>query len=206
LAAAFALVFLWRQLKNGVGILFRAAIILVLILSLSYPVMGLWSKTDGFKPEGGYTLNGTAYLARNNPDEAAAMAWLRQAPLGVVAEAIGGSYTQYARMAVNSGLPTVLGWEFHEMQWRGGTDEMGSRRMDIERLYCTNHWEEAQDILSRYQIRYVVAGAIERSAYSPGSDSCPGGLNLSKFSNHLTVVFEQGETFIYQVPESVEVP
>ena len=112
LAAAFAFVILWRQLKNSAGTLFRAAIILVLMLSLSYPVMGLWSKTDGFKPAGGFTLDGTAYLARNNPDEVAAMAWLRQAPLGVVAEAIGGSYTQFARMAVNSGQPTVLGWEF----------------------------------------------------------------------------------------------
>ncbi len=204
IAAAFAVAVLWSQLKPGRRVLFQISISLVLALSLSYPLMGLWSKTDGFKPASGFTLDGTAYLERSSPDEAAAMTWLRQAPLGVVAEAIGGSYTQYARMSVNSGQPTVLGWEFHEMQWRGGTDEMGSRRVDIELMYCTKQWEEAQEILSRYQVRYVVVGATERAAYGPGSNSCPGGLNQAKFANHLTLVFEQGQTSIYQVPEVVE--
>lgn len=206
IAAAYATVVLWRHLKIGRRILFQVGMVLILMLSMSYPVMGLWSKTDGFKPTDGFTLDGTAYLERSNPDEVAAMTWLRQAPLGVVAEAIGGSYTQFARMAVNSGQPTVLGWEFHEMQWRGGTEEMGSRRVDIERMYCTRYWEEAQEILTQYRVRYVVVGVTELTAYSTGSDRCPAGLDAAKFARHLPVVFEQGQTTIYQFPEEVEGP
>lgn len=206
IAAAYAVAHLWQDLKGITKLSFRFFTTLILVLSLSYPLMGLWSKTNGFQPLDGFTLDGTAYLQRANPDESAAMAWLQDSPLGVVAEAVGGSYTQYARMAANSGQPSVLGWEFHEMQWRGGTEEMGSRRVDIERLYCTNNWDEAQDILSRYEIRYVVFGVMEQSAYGRGSANCPGGMNQVKFSNRLPLVFKQGDISIYQVPESVEKP
>jgi uncharacterized membrane protein len=166
----------------------------------------LWSKTNGFKPYGGFTLDGTAYLDRTNPDEAAAVRWLREAPLRVVAEAIGGSYSTYARISAHSGQPTVLGWEFHEVQWRGGTEEMGSRRGDIEKLYCTTSWSEALEILRQYNIGYVVVGTMERELYSPGSTACSPGMNESKFTRQLPIVFNQGSTTIYQVPEGILVP
>ena len=206
IAAAYGVAYLWRTLNGARKLIFQVISVLVMVLSLTYPVMGLWSKTNGFQPVDGFTLDGTAYLQRTNPDETAAISWLKQAPLGVVAEAIGGSYTQYARMASNSGQPTVLGWEFHEMQWRGGMEEMGSRRTDIERLFCTHNWEEAQEIINRYAISYVVVGVIEQSTYGTGSASCPGGMNQVKFSNHLSLVFHQGNTFIFQVPDPNENP
>jgi YYY domain-containing protein len=200
IAAAYACILLWRDLRGGVKIVFQVGMGLVVVLSLIYPAMSLWSKTNGFQPNAGLTLDGTAYLESSNPDEAGAMAWLRNAPLGVVAEAIGGSYTQYARMSVNSGQPTVLGWEFHEMQWRGGTEEMGSRRADIERLYCTSDWDEAQSILSQYDVRYVIVGDMEFSAYQAGSEACPPGLNGIKFIRHLPLAYQSGQTSIYLVP------
>ena len=139
-------------------------------------------------------------MQRNSPDEAAAMAWLRQAPLGVVAEAVGGSYTTFGRMASHTGQPTVLGWEFHEIQWRGGTKEMGSRKADIERLYCTPSWGEARQILEQYHIRYVVVGIKERVEYAADDQSCPTGLSETKFIRNLPAAFEQGDLTIYEVP------
>jgi YYY domain-containing protein len=200
IAAAYASILLWRELKGGVRTVFQVGMGVVMVLSLTYPVMSLWSKTNGFQPYVGLTLDGTAYLESGNPDEAGAMTWLRNAPLGVVAEAVGGSYTQYARMSINSGQPTVLGWEFHEMQWRGGTEEMGSRRADIERLYCTGDWDEAQSILEQYDVRYVVVGGLELSTYQAGSTACPPGLDEIKFIRHLPLAYQSGETSIYLVP------
>jgi YYY domain-containing protein len=206
IAAAYGTIYMWRKLNGAFKWAFQTVIVVVLIASLTYPVMGLWSKTNGFQPTNGFTLDGTAYLMRSNPEEAQAINWLKSAPLGVVAEAIGGSYTSFARMSVHSGQPTVLGWDFHEMQWRGGTEEMGSRRTDIERLYCTNNWQEAEDILKRYDIRYIVVGTLERNTYSLGSSICPQGLNEIKFSRRLPLVFDQGSTSIYQVPEILQSP
>jgi uncharacterized membrane protein len=203
IAAAYATATLWHNLGGVSKITFRFVSIILLGLTLTYPVMGLWSKTNGFNPQSGYNLDGTAFLARSNPDEVAAMTWLLEAPPGTVAEAVGGSYSQFARMASNSGQPTVLGWDFHEMQWRGGTEEMGSRKGDIERLYCTKDWGEAESILRRYKVRYVVVGSLEYSAYGAGSKLCPSGMNEIKFSRFLSLAFQQRNTSIYLVPEEI---
>ncbi len=200
IAAAYAVIWLGRHLSGAGRFGFQAALLVILTLSLTYPVMGIWSRANGFANPAGFTLDGTAHIAQNSPDEKAAMDWLRHAPLGPVAEAVGGSYTQFARMAVNSGQPAVLGWDFHEMQWRGGTAEMGSRRADIERLYCTADWDQARQVLTQYNIRYVVLGPVEQSAYGRGSQACPAGLMEGKFTRYLTPVFIQGGVMIYDVP------
>ena len=58
---------------------------IVLTLSMLYPIIGLWSKTNSFKPTQ-WELDGTAHITRYNPDEAAAMKWLWNAPLGTIVE------------------------------------------------------------------------------------------------------------------------
>ncbi len=199
IVASYATIVMWARLRPPWRAVFRLGMSIVLGLALIYPVLGLWTKTNGFGPSQ-WTLDGTAYLQRGSPDEAAAMAWLREAPLGIVAEAVGGSYTTFARMSVHSGQPTVLGWEFHEVQWRGGTDEMGSRKADIEHLYCIPSWGEARQVLDQYDIRYVVVGTKERSEYAAGSQSCPSGLSETKFIRNLPTAFQQGEITIYEVP------
>ena len=128
------------------------------------------------------------------------MDWLSEAPPGVVAEAVGGSFTTFGRISAHSGQPAVLGWEFHEMQWRGGSELLGSRRADIERLYCTPSWSEARLVLDQYEIRYVVVGLKERIEYAQGSSSCPTGLSETKFMRHLPAAFEQGDVRIYEIP------
>ncbi len=132
------------------------------------------------------------YFERQSPDEMAAIEWLKTAPVGVVAEAVGGSYTEFARVATLSGKPNVLGWPGHESQWRGGAEEMGTRQSDIERLYRTGDWTEAQNILRQYHVRYVYVGPLERSAY---------GVNENKFQRYLEPVFQQGQVTIYEVPK-----
>ena len=204
IASSYGLIHLWSFLTGPRKKVFQAVVVVVLCLSLTYPLMAIWSKTNGLDPSSGYSLDGTAYVQVNNPEEYAAMEWLKEAPLGVVAEAVGGSYTQFARMSSNSGQPTVLGWDFHELQWRGGTEETGSRRVDIELLYCTSQWEQAQAIINQYNIRYVVVGTMEYSAYGAGSNICPQGLNEIKFVRNLPLAFQQGGVSIYLVPEELE--
>ena len=83
----------------------------------------------------------------------------------MVAEAIGGSYTDYARVSTLSGFPTVLGWPGHESQWRGGYTEMGTRYDDVSLLYATNDWMTAEALIQTYDIRYIFIGNLERSTY-----------------------------------------
>ncbi|MGC8855890.1 MAG: DUF2298 domain-containing protein [Anaerolineae bacterium] len=190
LAAAFAVALLLRNLRGIAEVLFRTGLAVLLLAALTYPVMGEWTKTNGFHPPFGWTLDDFARLQRENPDEAAAIEWLRSAPDGILAEAVGGSYSQYARFSTYTGLPTVLGWPGHESQWRGGYAEQGSRQADIELLYTTPDWETAYSILQKYNIRYVIIGGLERSTYS---------LQETKFIRYLRPVFQQGIVTIYAV-------
>jgi len=191
LAAAFGSAVLLQELRGKIGIAYRIGLIIVICTALVYPVLGLWSKTNGFRPQGGLNLDGTAYYADQNPDEMAAIRWLQSAAPGVLLEAVGGSYSSFARISAMSGKPTVLGWPGHESQWRGGAREMGSRQSDVERIYRSSNWEEVQTLLSEYDVKYIYIGSLERSTY---------GVNEGKFMIHLAPVFEQGEVKIYQVP------
>jgi uncharacterized membrane protein len=197
-AAAFGTAFLLQKLRRVWGLVFRFGLGMVLVVGLTYTSLGLWDKTHGFSPIQGFTLDGTAYLDQQSPDEMAAVRWLKSAPLGVVAEAPGGSYTNYAQIAELSGQPDVLGWIAHELQWRGGSLEMGSRQADMQRLYCTKNWDEAKSIINQYDIRYIYIGDLERTTYTP--ETCGTGLYEPKFSRYLRTVFKQGSVTIFEVP------
>ena len=197
IAAAYGTVVLMETFSRRWDLLSRLGVALLLGAGLVYPVLGFWTKTEGFHPSQGWTLDGVAYLERQSPDEMAAIRWLQDAPPGVVVEAVGGSYSAFARVATFSGQPNVLGWPGHESQWRGGAKEMGSREADIERLYRSNRWEEVQALMEQYHIRYVFVGSLEHSQYK---------VNDEKFNRFLQVVFEQGSVKVFEVPGVVASP
>ncbi|MDZ4160157.1 MAG: DUF2298 domain-containing protein, partial [Anaerolineaceae bacterium] len=98
LAAAYASLVLWQVLRRGWQVAYRVAWFGLLLMALAYPFFGLKMKFSGIRTEL-LTLDGTAAIARHNPDEMAAIEWLRTAPYGTIAEAIGGSYSGYARIS-----------------------------------------------------------------------------------------------------------
>jgi YYY domain-containing protein len=190
LAAAYSIILLFRNLRGAANAAFTGLFALVLIVGLTYPTLSIFNKTNNFKPPAGFTLDDFDRVKRENPDEAAAIMWLRSAPDGVVAEAVGGAYSSYARISIYTGLPTVLGWGNHEGQWRDQALQ-GTRGDDIQTLYVTNDWPTTQDIIDRYNIRYIYVGSLERSTYQ---------VNEEKFNRFLKPVFQQGNVTIYEVP------
>ena len=120
------------------------------------------------------------------------MTYMMAAPDKTLAEAAtGGSYTNYGRISTYTGLPTVLGWPGHESQWRGGYEPQGTRLTDLEILYTTPSWETAQEIIARYDIRYIVVGGLERITYP---------VLEQKFRRRLRVAFQQSDITIYEAP------
>jgi uncharacterized membrane protein len=164
-------------------------------------MFGLQERLD-FAEAKNWTLDGNAYIGQYDPDEQAAMDWLKKAPYGVLAEAVGGSYTSAARMSTQSGLPTVLGWPGHEAQWRGGALEMGSRQDDLSQLYRTRDWNEARTILTRYNVRYIVVGQLEASTYRADDQKSLRGMDITKFQKNLKVAYQNQGVTIYEVSPS----
>lgn len=193
IAAAFGAVVMLREARGPrlaiTGITLGAA----LLIGITYPILALPNKTNNFNAgnPSARTLDSAAYLLNYAPDDYMAIQYLQTLPLGVVAEAVGGSYSEYARVATHSGHPNVLGWPGHQLQWRGGHEEQGTRIPDLETLYQTTDWETARAIIERYNIRYVYIGALERGAYLVSED---------KFDLFLREIFRQGQVVIYEVP------
>lgn len=198
LAAAFASTLVLTELRGIFAWVGKTAVLLVIFLSLIYPYFGISDRVN-FQQVKDWTLDGNANLALYDLNEWDAMQWLSAAPYGVIAEAVGGSYGPAARMATQSGLPTVLGWPGHEAQWRGGGLEIGSRQEDISTLYRTRDWSEAQAILERYQIRYIVVGNLERSTYQADEKNGLRALDEQKFSQNLQIAFQNSGVTIYEV-------
>ncbi|MFN8405459.1 MAG: DUF2298 domain-containing protein [Anaerolineales bacterium] len=191
LAAAYGVAVLLQNLQGWAKRTFSVVFAIVLIVGLTYPALGFANKTNNFKPPFfGYSLDDFDRVKAENPDEAAAIEWLRSAPDGIVAEAVGGAYSSYGRIANYTGLPTVLGWDNHEGQWRDSL-LIGNRRQDIETLYTTPDGLTAQDIVTKYNIRYIYVGGLERSAYP---------VDEGKFNSVFKLVFQQGNVTIYEVP------
>lgn len=173
--------------------LFRVVLVVCLGVGAFYPVIAVTARADGFSDREGWTLDGSDYYRETYPDLMAAVDWLWEAESGVLVEAVasdGGDYSIYGRVSMLTGLPAVLGWQFHEVQWRGGTDEIGSRPEDIALLYETDDWGTAQGIIDKYNIVYIYLGDLEWTTYS---------VQEMKFVQNLTLAFQQGDVVIYQV-------
>ena len=84
-----------------------------------------------------------------------------------------------------------MGWGWHEWQWRGSDKAYAGREGDIKTLYETPSWNQASEILARYNVRYLVIGELERRTYQ---------VNEQKFIN-LPEIFRSGDTVVYLVPE-----
>jgi YYY domain-containing protein len=190
ISAAVVSVFLWQKSKRFVRLLFWVSWIAVILMSLAYPFWAVQMKLDGIQLNQ-LSLNGARQIEQYSSDEMHAIEWLLNAPDGVILEAVGGSYSGYARISTYTGLPTVLGWPGHESQWRGGALEMGSREADIRQIYQSSNWDETFSLLMSYQVRYIYVGSYERNTYR---------VNETKLMQNLNVVFDTDSVQIYEVP------
>ncbi len=192
IAAAFGVAVMLSELRGAASKVYTSVMVIVILAGLAYPVFSLPTKTDNFKmnnPEQ-RTLDGSAYLATYMPDDYQAIQFMKRLEPGVVAEAVGGQYSEYARISTYTGMPAVLGWPGHEGQWRDGA-LLGTREIDIATLYSTPDWAETRQIIDRYNIRYIVVGGLERNKYR---------VNEQKFNNFLMPIYQQGNVTIYEVP------
>ena len=187
-AAGYALVNATRWLRPVPLAAWGAGLVVLVAAGAAYPLAAPAARTSGFAAAP--TLDGARWLP---PDDAAAISWLRRHADGpaVVAEAVGDDYSDSARVSTFTGLPTVLGWAGHEIQW--GHDP-GRRADDVALLYETADPEVARAVIRRYGVRYVFVGSLERELYDPAGLAALGRLGPVAFRSGDTVVYDVGGT------------
>ena len=84
----------------------------------------------------------------------------------VIAEAYGPSYQDYARVSMNTGLPTVIGWDYHVHQRAHDWPDINRRKEDVKRLYTTESEpaarEDPEDLPRRARLRRQARAARVR--------------------------------------------
>ena len=95
---------------------------------------------------------------------------------------------------MSTGIPTLLGWDGHEAQWRGRAygDMAKGRTEAIEAIYRTATANELDSLLNRWGVDYIVVGQLERNKYrlQPGA--------LTRLDRALDVVYDQDGVRIYR--------
>lgn len=170
--------------------------ILFLLVAAMYPLIAARGKAvERFDNTIPPTLNGMAYMERAGftdemevngqklhadiqlRDDLAAILWMRQNIPGspVILEAAVGRdpnphlYTWGSRVAIYTGLPTVLGWDNHERQQRSFSATVDQREDDVVRMYTMPDLDATMQLLQQYRVRYIYYGPLERFHYPEGA-------------------------------------
>lgn len=213
LAAGAALAWLWPGLlraRPAIRTLWLTLFSTLVFLAALYPLLATRAKVaDRWAPDAPRTLDGMAYMAYatqyengvafNLIGDYAALRWLQTHVKGtpVVLEAQTVEYHWGSRVAVYTGLPAVLGWNWHQRQQRPwDSEQVWLRAGDIQVMYNTTDIEHALTLLRQYNVELIYVGELERAYYNAEG--------LQKFDQmvemgYLTLLYDQANTRIYQV-------
>jgi len=130
-----------------------------------------------------------------------AILWLQENVQGspVILEGQAYEYRWGNRYTIYTGLPGVVGWNWHQRQQRAVLrNNIVQERVDaVNAFYTSIEPELAQDFVTEFDISYIILGQLERIFY-PG----PG---LEKFERYEGILWEEvfhfEDTIIYRVLE-----
>ncbi len=188
------------------------ALILLVFGAALYPITATRGKVlDRMVTEAPHTLDGMTYMAYASYDwkgmmdlseDYRAIRWMQDNVIGspVIVEAnLRDLYRWGSRFSIYTGLPSVVGWEWHQQQQRAllPGSLVSDRINEINDFYNTTDITTAEAFLRKYHVQYIILGQLERNVY-PG----PG---LGKFEASVDTlwreIYRDGKTVIYQTLE-----
>ncbi|GAC1485802.1 MAG: hypothetical protein NVS2B12_40710 [Ktedonobacteraceae bacterium] len=196
-----------RGMQRGVEALWAAGLLLLLLASATYPLVGTYARTNHYLQRSN-SLDGIAYLQTcaipncdyNSSGDYYAIRWLNSNVSGdpVIVEAVGDDYSSYGRVSAFTGLPSPMGWVGHEYEWRvnwlnNGLNaaDFDSRKGDVDTIYTNPQPGVVMSLLARYHVQYLYVGLLEQQKY-PTAD-------LHRFSAFMHIVYSAYGVTIYQV-------
>jgi len=184
LGASYALYSLIQNLqiktqKTGTAI-WRTFLILLVLSGMQYPIIASVDKiSDRMAPETPITLDGMDFMQyAQYPEENVMMdlaqdyrliRWMQENIEGTprIIEAHVPEYRWGSRISIYTGLPTVIGWNWHQRQQRtiNPAEWIYSRVTDVQDFYSTTDWNIVYKLLDQYKIEYIIIGQLERIVY-----------------------------------------
>jgi YYY domain-containing protein len=187
-------------------------IIVILLVSSAalYPLLGSTAKINDRMVTGvPATLDGMAFMEYAQYDDLGknmdlsqayhAIRWLQENVKNspVIIEGNMVEYHWGTRNTIYTGLPNVIGWNWHQRQQRASASEdlIQERITEVNEFYLTTDQERAKSILDRFGVEYIVLGQLEHALYP--------GIGLDKFEAFdgelWDEVYRNQDTVIYRV-------
>jgi uncharacterized membrane protein len=163
------------------------------MLPLSYFPLAFKGYYNTWKPSNYKGIDGLQFIESKYPEDYGVIEWLNANVKGqpTILEAHGDSYTNYGRISMATGLPTVQGWFVHEWLWRNDRNEPSNRGTEVETVYESRDIAATLDIIKKYDVQYIIIGDLEREKFVL--------LNEEKLLSLGEVVFEEGDTKVIRV-------
>jgi YYY domain-containing protein len=201
---------------------FSIALAALIFLAAMYPLFAIPAKiNDRFSPEvTPHGLDGMAYMTQairyeaidnkstNFPliDDYRAIKWMQDHVEGspTIIEGTTGPnlYRWGNRFSIYTGLPSIVGWQWHQRQQRAALSDqiVYDRDADLTTFYSTTDISQALVIIRRYNARYIIVGQLEKVYYDKAG--------FDKFTDMLQrgfirIAYQDDGTTIYQVSSDV---
>lgn len=212
IAAALALGWTLNALRHwlpGWRSIWQTAAVALVACGALFMITGVAAKMgDRMEREAPHTLDGLAYMPYSvyfERDQALelrqdyeAIRWMQENVAGspVIVEGHTGEYRWGSRFTINTGLPAVIGWNWHQRQQRefvAGND-IWARVGDVETFYTTTDTAVAEGFLQKYDVKYIIVGQLEQAVY-PGAgldkfETLDGRLWREVYRADATVIYE----------------
>ena len=144
-------------------------------------------------------------------DDYALIRWLQDHVQGspTIMEGWNTPYTWSSRISINTGLPAVVGWDYHQTQQRSLlylSDLVRARRNNVNAFYLTTEVDVAAQMLKHYDVEYIILGSYELKRYDISAAVRETGVTsgIDKFAEMvdlgiLAPVYQVDGQTIYQV-------
>lgn len=159
--------------------------IILLLMCLVIPAMMVFSVHGPDTP----TLDGLKWLEGEHTGDAEAIYFLRSLPgEHILVETAGIDYQYSGRVSAFTGIPTIIGWQFHEYMWRGDVPSgwYGTRANDVRAIY--EEPDKTRSLMNAYNADLLYVGPLEIEQYS-----------VSLPFDRLQILYKNQYVSIYQI-------
>ncbi len=214
LAACSGAAFAWTlpaffQWNFGWRVFWQSAMVVLISSAAMFTFTASSGKIkDRWVFEAPHTLDSMTFMEYANYDDFGkrlelsedyrAIRWMQDNVQGspVIVEANCPEYRWCTRFTIYTGLPGVVGWNFHQRQQRVYTSTwVEARVMAVGNFYNSIDVEFIRTFLKTYDVKYIIVGQLERAQYTPEG--------IAKFDQlegqYWREVYSEGETVIYEV-------
>jgi YYY domain-containing protein len=199
-----------RYWRDGLVFFCQAALYILIASAALFTLLGTTDKiNDRMAEEAPQTLNGMAYMQYATyydlgsqmtlDEDYQAIRWMQENVEGspVILEGQAYEYRWGNRYTIYTGLPGVIGWNWHQRQQRAVLrNNVVQERVDgVNTFYLTEDRQYVIDFIEKFDVSYIVVGQLEKVFYP--------GVGLTKFDLYEDQLWDQvyqvGETTIYKV-------